>query len=66
MGYLGMHHILDECAITNVVVHPAYQRRGIATRLLREAADYGRSHQVKRLMLEVRVGNRKAIALYEK
>lgn len=66
VGYLGMHHILDECAITNVVVHPAYQRRGIATRLLREAADYGRSHQVKRLMLEVRAGNRKAIALYEK
>ena len=66
VGYLGMHHILDECAITSLVVHPAYQRRGIATRLLREAVDYGEKHQVKRLMLEVRAGNRKAIALYEK
>ena len=63
VGYLGMHHILDECAITSLVVHPAYQRRGIATRLLREAVDYGEKHLVKRLMLEVRAGNRKAIAL---
>ena len=55
-----------ECAITSLVVHPAYQRRGIATRLLREAVDYGEKHLVKRLMLEVRAGNRKAIALYEK
>ena len=33
VGYVGMHHILDEGFITNVVVHPAYRRQGIATAL---------------------------------
>lgn len=28
VGYVGMHHILDEGYITNVVVHPAYRRQG--------------------------------------
>ncbi|NLN81305.1 MAG: GNAT family N-acetyltransferase, partial [Clostridiales bacterium] len=34
VGYIGMHHILDEGSIANIVVHPGYRRRGIATALL--------------------------------
>ena len=65
VGYVGMHHILDEGFITNVVVHPAYRRQGIATALLAELETYGKAHELTRITLEVRASNQKAIALYE-
>lgn len=65
VGYLGMHHILDEGFITNIAVHPAYRRQGIARALIREALDYAESHDLTRLTLEVRASNAPAIALYE-
>ena len=65
VGYVGMHHILDEGFITNVVVHPAYRRHGIATALLAELETYGKAHDLTRITLEVRASNQKAIALYE-
>ncbi len=64
-GYIGMHHILDEGAITNIVVHPGYRRRGVATALLYEVIGYAKKHNISRLTLEVRVSNHAAIALYE-
>ena len=65
VGYVGMHHILDEGFITNVVVQPAYRRQGIATALLAELETYGKAHDLTRITLEVRASNQKAIALYE-
>ena len=65
VGYVGMHHILDDGFITNVVVHPAYRRQGIATALLAELETYGKAHDLTRITLEVRASNQKAIALYE-
>ncbi len=65
VGYLGMHHIVDEGYITNIVVHPAYRRKGIAGSLLREAMEYAEAHDIIRITLEVRVSNADAIALYE-
>ena len=65
VGYVGMHHILDEGFITNIVVHPAYRRQGIATALLAELEAYGKAHDLTRITLEVRASNQKAIALYE-
>lgn len=65
VGYVGMHHILDEGFITNVVVHPAYRCQGIATALLAELEAYGKAHDLTRITLEVRASNQKAIALYE-
>ena len=66
VGYVGMHHILDEGFITNVVVHPAYRRQGIATALLAELETYGKAHDLTRITLEVRASNAPAIALYRK
>ena len=57
--------LLDEGFITNVVVHPAYRRPGIATALLAELETYGKAHDLTRITLEVRASNQKAIALYE-
>ena len=66
IGYVGMHHILDEGFITNVVVHPAYRRQGIAASLLEEIREYGENHDLSRITLEVRASNNAAIALYKK
>ena len=65
VGYLGMHHILDEGFIANLAVHPAYRRQGIARSLLREAQEYAEAHDHARLTVEVRASNVPAIALYE-
>lgn len=66
VGYVGMHHILDEGYITNVAVHPAYRRRGVATALLEQLEKYAEGHDMSRITLEVRASNDKAIALYKK
>ena len=65
LAYIGMHHILDEGYITNVAVHPAYRRKGLASTLLREVMDYAHLHKLSRITLEVRASNHAAIALYE-
>ena len=62
VGYLGCHHIAGEGFITNVAVHPAHRRRGIARKLVAAAIEQGCS--LSRLTLEVRESNAPAIALY--
>ena len=65
LGYVGMHHLLDEGYITNVAVSPDARRRGVARALLADLAAYGTAHGLYRITLEVRVGNTPAITLYE-
>ena len=65
LGYVGMHHLVDEGFVTNVAVSPAARRRGVARALLAELAAYGRENALYRITLEVRVGNTAARTLYE-
>ena len=65
LGYVGMHHLVDEGFVTNVAVTPAARRRGVARALLAELAAYGRENSLYRITLEVRVGNTAARTLYE-
>ena len=65
LGYVGMHHVLDEGFITNVAVSPEARRRGVARGLLAQLAAYGREHSLYRITLEVRVSNAPARTLYE-
>ena len=65
LGYVGMHHLLDEGYITNVAVSPDARRRGVARALLADLAAYGTVHSLYRITLEVRVGNTPARTLYE-
>jgi len=65
LGYVGMHHLLDEGFITNVAVFPAARRRGVARALLADLAQYAAAHNLYRITLEVRVSNVAAITLYE-
>ena len=65
LGYVGMHHVLDEGFITNVAVSPDARRRGVARALLADLAAYGGAHSLYRITLEVRVSNAAARGLYE-
>ena len=65
LGYVGMHHVVDEGFITNVAVSPDARRRGVARALLATLSAYGREHGLYRITLEVRVGNTPARTLYE-
>ncbi len=65
LGYVGMHHLVDEGFITNVAVDPAARRQGVAKALLGDLSAYGTEKGLYRITLEVRVSNTPAITLYE-
>ncbi len=64
IGYAGMESVLDEGYIDNVAVDPDYRRLGAASALLRAFFEEAARRQLRFLSLEVRAGNRGAIALY--
>lgn len=66
LGYVGMMTVLDEGYIANVAVDPAYRRRGIGDRLIERLTEIAEERGLAFMTLEVRAGNRPAIALYEK
>ena len=65
IGYLCVWEIADEVHVTNIAIHPAYRRRGIARELLTGLIADSRSRDLRMIVLEVRPSNREAIALYE-
>ena len=66
LGYVGMMTVLDEGYIANVAVDPAYRRQGIGDRLIERLTEIAAERGLSFVTLEVRAGNRPAIALYEK
>ena len=65
VGYLCFWEIGHEIHITNLAVHPAWRRRGVARRLLAAALAEGVARGVTLAFLEVRPSNTHALALYE-
>lgn len=63
IGYVGMYLILGEGEITNLAVSGKYRRCGVATALMDRLASLD---GVERLLLDVRISNTAARALYEK
>lgn len=60
-------HVLDECTLMNLVVHPEWQRQGLAYRLLQKTLSIlNTTRGISRCFLEVRESNLPAIRLYEK
>lgn len=57
-------HVIDEATLLNIVVHPYWQRRGLARELLVHGLQQLSERGAVRCLLEVRVGNLNAIALY--
>lgn len=65
-GYCGIYFALDEGEITNVAVSSEYRRQGIGSQLLDQMLTQAKERGIQDYILEVRVSNRNAIALYEK
>ena len=65
-GYVGSQSVLDAADMMNLAVAPAYRRKGVAQALVNALVEHLQSKQVIALLLEVRVSNEPAIALYEK
>lgn len=64
IGYIGRYYFLHEAEILNFVIDEAYQRQGFGQLLLDSVvADL---KDVKKITLEVRASNEKAIRFYQK
>lgn len=66
VGYLGMLRAVDDGHITTIAVDPAWQRQGIASRLLAVAGRAAAQRGCHNLTLEVRVTNLGAQSLYRR
>ena len=65
LGYVVFWHVADEIHLLNVAVAPESRRRGVGRALVQEVLAYARIHGAAKTLLEVRVSNEAAIALYE-
>ena len=63
-AFLILSRILDETHVLNIAVATAWQRHGIARRLLQQALDAARADAMTVVYLEVRESNQSAQALY--
>ena len=66
LGYVIYWLVGDEVQINNVAVHPDSRRRGVGERMLKAVLDDARERGGAFAVLEVRMSNAPARALYEK
>lgn len=64
IGYIILQVIIDEAQLVNIAVDDKYRRRGYASTLIDKALDLLKSYGYVSCVLEVRVSNSGAIALY--
>lgn len=65
LGYFVAMKGVDEVHLLNITVAPEYQRQGWARVMLEALATWARGQGAQWLWLEVRVGNARAISVYE-
>lgn len=66
LGYAVMSRLLDEAELLTIGIQPALQGRGWGQRLLEFVCQQARIRGMARLLLEVRVSNLAAQALYQR
>lgn len=66
IAYCGCWQILEEAHITNIAVDPNFRQKHIGEAMLKTIIDECYKNMAKYITLEVRVGNKPAIGLYEK
>ena len=66
LAYACMYVSFDEGEITNVAVSEDYRGRGIGSQIMTAVFEQALQKQINRIVLEVRVSNLPAIALYRK
>ncbi len=64
-AYCSFRLVVDEMHVMNVAVDPAQRRQGLARRLLAFAMARAARAGARRALLELRAGNREALALYQ-
>ena len=65
VGYVGSQSVLDAADMMNIAVAPECRKQGIGKALIETLMEYLRQKKVIALLLEVRVSNISAIALYQ-
>lgn len=65
-GFLCSWTVAGEVEIQDVATAPSFRRQGVAAALLEHLLARGRGEGAARIVLEVRVGNVSAIALYRR
>ena len=65
VGYVGSQSVLDAADMMNLAVSPDHRRKGIGQALVNALVEHLKQNNVIALLLEVRVSNAPAIALYE-
>lgn len=66
IGFVNAHFVLDECNLNRIAVHPAHRRAGVADYLLTTLEGACKVRGASVILLDVRVGNEAARALYFK
>ena len=64
-GYVGSQTVLDASDMMNLAVSPDYRRQGVGQALVNALVKHLQENKVIALLLEVRVSNAPAIALYK-
>ena len=59
-----IHH--KNLHITNFAIHPEYQRRGYGEAFLRSLIDFAHERGYGKIILQVRISNKRAFLLYQK
>ena len=65
-GYAGVWYDGEDAELMTIGVGKAYQRQGIAAALLQALVDEAKRQGASRMLLEVRVDNDPALALYQR
>jgi len=66
VGYCGMWHVVNEGHITNIAVAESSRGQGIGNMLIDALETEARAREMIGLTLEVRIGNERAMRLYNK
>ncbi len=65
-GYACLFSLFETAELLNIAVDTAYRGRGIGEKLLMAVHEKAKAMGAERILLEVRVSNAPAIAMYEK
>ena len=66
VGFMGVWYMQDQMHLVTIAIDPTQQGRGIGARLLLDCLDLARDAELPEVVLEVRVTNARAQALYER
>ena len=66
IGYIVYHLLGDSIEILNIVIHPQWRKKELATKLLQFVIQEGLQASYKSITLQVRKSNEAALHLYQK